>query len=233
MRYLLALILCSVLESQNVFAANPAYETPEEPLPEKQNALNIETATQREIWQLIPTLSVISPREFTLSKDGYSIPYGKNLTGLPALYVGANRSLGSRPFGRGSLEFFSLARLGYSFKDTPMTLGERTARVKLHWVPMEGGLETRFRLADFPYIRPSLTVGGGVHWLYQSGEFTSINASFWVPHVFVSPAISFFESSDPTDWFGGFTFGVTYQHSFASRQTVRAWSFDLGMAIIL
>lgn len=191
------------------------------------------SSTQRENWQLVPSLSVISPREFTLSQDSYSIPYGENLTGLPAVYVGANRALGRNPFGQGTLEFFSLARLGYSYKDTPMTLGERTARVKLHWLPMEAGIETRFRLSEFPYIRPSLTVGGGVYYLYQSGEFPSINTSFWVPHIFVSPALSFFESSDPTDWFGGFTFGVTYQSSVASRQTIRAWSFDLGIAIIL
>jgi hypothetical protein len=232
MRTLLALLLwCFV--SLPALADNPAYETPEDPQPERTSAVNFEAPARQEKWHLEPSLSVISPREFTLTQDSYSIPYGKNLAGLPAVYVGAGNSLGTYPFGRGSLEVFSLMRLGYSYKETLMTLNERSGRVKLHWVPMEAGIETRFRLAAFPFIRPSLTVGGGVHWLYQSGEFPSINSSFWVPHLFITPALSFFESFAPTDWFGGFTFGATYQHSLAAKQIIRAWSFDLGITIIL
>jgi hypothetical protein len=193
----------------------------------------------KQIWYLTPQLSVISPREISLSNKAYDIPYAETLTGLPAFHLGAGTSLGEVSTSLGDFEFFGMARIGYTAKSLPVNLQSRehaterrSGEIKLHWVPLAGGVEIRYSVPGFPFVRPVLTAGGGVHWMYQHGQFNSVNDSFWIPHFFIMPGIAFFESKSPTDWFGGFTFGVTYQDSFASRQKVKTWSFDLSMDVV-
>jgi hypothetical protein len=107
------------------------------------------------------------------------------------------------------------------------------SRLNLTWVPMSLGAKFLYTLPTFPFIKPSLTLGGGTHWFYQAGVVSGSNGSFWIPYYFVTPSLSFLEGVAPSDWFGGFTFGVTYQHELTSAQQVHGVSFDLGINILL
>ncbi len=182
----------------------------------------------------MPQVSVVMPSILTLSNPNFEVVYSKGFPSLTQAGLAAVTPL----FNIGRFRFLSIAKLGFSYKTgifemTRMNGELIRENLKLSWVPMSLGAKFLYSLPNFPYIKPSLTLGGGTHWFYQSGSVGGANSSFWIPYYFLTPALSFLEGATPSDWFGGFTFGVTYQQSLSSVQKVNGVSFDLGINILL
>jgi len=183
---------------------------------------------------LMPQVSVVMPSALTLRNANFSVDYTRQFPSLTQAGLMAVTPL----FNWGGFRVLSTAKLGVSYKAGNFEMARSTgellnSRLNLTWVPMSLGAKFLYTLPTFPFIKPSLTLGGGTHWFYQAGATSGSNGSFWIPYYFVTPALSFLEGSAPSDWFGGFTFGVTYQHELTSAQRVHGVSFDLGINILL
>jgi hypothetical protein len=182
----------------------------------------------------MPQVSVIMPSTLTLANPNFEVAYSKQFPSLTQAGLAAVTPL----FDMGGFRILSTTKLGFSYKTGVFEMNRSSGeivkeRLKLSWVPMSLGAKFLYTLPNFPYIKPSMTLGGGAHWFYQAGNIEGATGSFWVPYYFVAPALSFLEGTTPSDWFGGFTFGVTYQHSLSARQSINGVSFDLGINILL
>jgi hypothetical protein len=195
---------------------------------------SLENPTLSESTWIMPEVSVVMPSDLRLSSSGFEVAYGKQFPSLTQVGFLALTPL----FHLGEFRILSSAKVGFSQKAGRFELKRPTGEilegdVKLSWVPMSLGAKFIYTLADFPFIKPSLTFGGGTHWFYQSGSIPGVNQNFWVPYLFATPAISLLEGSAPIDWFGGFTFGVTFQRSLSDVQRVNSVSFDMGVNVLL
>jgi len=198
------------------------------------NQGSLKNPTLSESTWIMPEVSVVMPSDLRLSSSGFEVAYGKQFLSLTQMGFLALTPL----FHLDDIQILSCVRVGYSRKSGKFDLEKPTGEileddVKLSWVPMSLGAKLIYTLPLFPFIKPSLTLGGGTHWFYQSASVSGVNQSFWVPYLFVTPAISFLEGSAPTDWFGGFTFGLTLQRSLSDIQRVNSVSFDMGINILL
>lgn len=219
----LILLSLSVVTSPSIFAEDL-----------EPSLSQTETSSDHSHVWLVPQVSIIMPRELSLTNREYSIPYSNQFANLSNFSIGMVSPLKISE----RYQLLALYRLGVTYKEGFYGFKKRSgesveSKVKLAWVPISVGGKIQYSIPDFPFIKPSLSFGGGVHWLYQTGNLGGMNSSFWVPYYFVTPALSFFEGANTGDWFGGFTFGVSYQNSFATQQTVKAWTFDLGINIFL
>lgn len=182
--------------------------------------------------QLVPQLSILSPQEVVLKNSSFEVPYSDNVPGLFSLSLGTS----TPAWITDSLQLFWTGRFGFSHKQGSYNFTDggrgRTTDVSLLWVPASLGVKAVYAINQFPYVRPSLAMGSGLQWLYQASAVEGLSQHFLVPFYYVTPGITFFDKKTPDDWFGGFTFGITYQDSFASPQRVRATSFDLSVNII-
>lgn len=211
--------------TQNSFAAKPNRNTTEN---------KIRNPTLSENTWVMPQVSVIMPSDLQLKSPNFEVAYGKQFPSLTQAGLIALTPL----FNWGAFRVLSSARLGFSYKAGPFELTKSNGEtlreyLKLSWVPMSLGTKFIYTVPNFPFIKPSLTLSGGAHWFYQTGAIKGANQSFWVPYFAITPALSFLEGSMPTDWFGGFTFGLTYQHSLSELHRVNSVSFDMGINILL
>lgn len=203
--------------------------------PNKGSSKNqIKNPTLVESTWLMPQVSVVMPSTLTLSNSNFAVDYSHQFPSLTQAGLAAVTPIANM----GGFRILSIAKLGFSYKAGNFEMSRSdgeiiTENLKLTWVPMSLGAKFLYTLSDFPYIKPSLTLGGGTHWFYQTGKVGGANSSFWIPYYFVTPALSFLEGTAPSDWFGGFTFGVTVQQSLSSIQSVRGVSFDMGINILL
>jgi hypothetical protein len=191
--------------------------------------------TGKRQWELMPQLSVVSPSEFILTNSEYSIPYSTLLLGMPAVYMGIATPIKKEK----GLQISLMGRIGYSYKSGDFILTSHSGEQKpshltLSWLPVSVGTIAEYSIPGVPFLKPMLTFGLGAEWLRQTGTLDGISTNFWLPYFYVSPAIGFFDTAMTSiDWFGGFTFGVTYQDSFGKKQKARAWSFDLSGKFVL
>lgn len=184
-------------------------------------------------WELTPQFSIMSPSDFRLSTDRLIVPYGKSLGGLPMASVGMNIPVGTLA----DLQFHHQTRVGYGYKSDKYSVDRRVgppieSEISLHWVPVSTGMRLVYEIPGFPYLKPGLVVGAGMNWFLQRTNLTELNQSYLVPFLFTTPMLTFLEGKNPTDWFGGFTFGVTYQHSLGN-QPFRGFAVDLGLTVLL
>ena len=183
---------------------------------------------------LMPQVSVVMPTELKLSNRDFKIPYSKQFANISQFALGAVTPLRRK----GDFQLLAVGKLGLSFKQG--TYGfERTSgdpvqgKLQLFWLPISVGGKVQYEIPGFPYIKPSFSMGGSLNWFYQTGSLGGLNSSYWIPTYFISPAVSFLEGQSSSDWFGGFTFGVSYQNSFSTQQSFKAWSFDLSINVLL
>lgn len=101
-------------------------------------------------------------------------------------------------------------------------------RTNLLWFPLVFSFKAQFPIPDFAWVTPTLSVGTGINFLSQYGNSNRVGLVSWVPSFSISPALLFLGRKRADDWFGGFSFGTTFQSSFASAQLLRVWSIDLG-----
>ncbi len=196
---------------------------------------NLEQESFAKRPQIVPQISILTPQEIVLKNNTFEIPYSQNVPGLFGISVGA-----SSPLSVGdSFQFYLTGRLGFSHKDGEYTINRIEANqteksnVSLAWMPVSVGVKSQYAINQFPYVRPMLGAGLGAQWMYQSSTLGGLNQHFLIPLYYVTTGLSFFDKKTPEDWFGGFSFGVSYQDSFASPQKVRVTSVDLSLNIIL
>ena len=212
----------------------PKIKTTREISVEKPSQGELKNSTLLDSTWLMPQLSIMMPTVLTLTNPNFEVAYGKQFPSLTQVSVAAVTPL----FNWGGFRVLSTAQLGFSYKAGPFEMtrfnGEiLREKISLSWVPMNLGAKFLYSLSHFPFIKPSITLGGGSHWFYQTANIGGANESFWIPYYFVTSAVSFLEGTTPSDWFGGFTFGVTYQNSLSKFQSVKGLSFDLGLNLLL
>ncbi len=179
-------------------------------------------------------VSILTPQTFILTNSAYRIPYGENFSGMPGVQVGAAVPL----FVADGIEAQGLGLVGYGFKEgafNVFTTGGAVARdmIRLHRIPVSLGVKFLYHIPWLSFVKPSVTIGGGMQWLIQGGRLAGLRDNFLLPFFYVSPALTFFENRVATDWFGGFTFGISYQNDLHPKQVLRAWSFDLSVNLFL
>ncbi|MSP19749.1 MAG: hypothetical protein EXR74_09290 [Bdellovibrionales bacterium] len=201
---------------------------------EKTSEGKLNNPTLLEGTWLMPQLAIMMPTVLTLTNPNFEVAYGKQFPSLTQVSVATVTPL----FNWGGFRVLSTAQLGFSYKAGLFEMTRFTGeilreKISLSWVPMSLGAKFLYSLSNFPFIKPSITLGGGSHWFYQAANIGGANESFWIPYYFVTTAVSFLEGTTPSDWFGGFTFGVTYQNSLTKFQSVKGLSFDLGLNLLL
>jgi hypothetical protein len=179
----------------------------------------------------MPQVSLIVPT-LVLKTPAYTVR-NETLDGVPIFQLGLAAPL----FSSGDFVVLGQARVGYGYKEGRFTIsgtrGESLRdKVGLHWLPMSASLRAIYEIPGLRFVKPTLNVGAGVQWLHQAGTISSLSESYWVPLFYAAPGLTFLEGKRD-DWFGGFTFTVTYQTGFATPQTVRGMSIDLGLNIFL
>jgi hypothetical protein len=179
-----------------------------------------------------PRFSMIVPSALTLSNKYFDIPYADSIQGLPSLSIGIAAPMANY----GSFIFLGEARVGYSQKEGLVSTRAKNGvpfqdMLRLHYVPVSAMLRVDYQ--GFSILTPSLSLGGGAAWLYQSGKLDGIEQGFWIPFVQISPAITLFQTHASGSWFGGLTLGTSYLSSVASDQIFRALSFDVSATFLL
>lgn len=184
--------------------------------------------------QALVQMSIVMPQTFTLSNSLYETPYAQNFSGMPSIQGGVSLPL----FLAGGVEAQGVGTLGYGFKEgifNLTTVEGAPARdlIRLHRFPVSLGVKFLYHISWLSFVKPSLTVGAGTQLILQAGRLAGFNDNFWIPYYYFSPALTFFENRVSTDWFGGFTFGISYQNDLSPKQVFRAWSFDLSVNLFL
>lgn len=196
--------------------------------------VEVESSPKINKLQLVPQISILSPGEIVLRNNTYEVPYSQNVPGLFGFSIGSASPLHIDDH----FQLYVVSRIGFAFKQGQYSITDRETRetsntnINLMWMPASIGVKSVFSINRFPYVRPTLSIGSGSSWMYQGSATDGLSQHFMIPFYYVTPGLSFFEKQSPDDWFGGFSFGVTYQDSFASPQRVRATSFDLSINII-
>lgn len=192
-------------------------------------------AEEKEIfsrWEFVPQASVLTPTQIELVQTDFDIPYREILSGFPALHLGI-----ATPLKRmGDFQLFGTARAGFSYKrgyykipSSSRSVGD--SEFSLLWVPISIGTKFQYTPPEFPFVRPSLSFNLGLQYLRQNSSVEELNTKAWLPYYSITPMIGFFEGG--SQWFNGFTFGISFIDSFAVVQKVRSWSFDLSFSFLL
>lgn len=181
--------------------------------------------------EIHPSVSILSFAELTLLQGGHTFSYDNTMRGIPL--IGANFST---PLGAlGDFDMFGLFRMGYGTKYSEVDMdGTGTQSVRLHAIPLAAMLKARYQIHAVPSIKPALVMGVGNYFFYQSARESGHTASYFIPTVITGFSLALFDPGKAaTDWFGGFNFGINYQHGLSSENRLRAFSFDLGIVVIL
>jgi hypothetical protein len=216
--------------SVRVDAIAPRGET----LPTTSGMGTAETVTPRRSGiEIIPQVSLLSPSKLELHGPLFTVPYNEGFEGLPSIQLGIALPLVTW----GNLDIAAVARAGYASREGYVRLRnndgfERRVPMRLRWLPISGALRFRYRIPGVDFFLPSISVGSGVNLLQQSG-FSGADGDFTVPFLSVTPAVTFLDGRGIADWFGGFTFGTSFLVGIGSPQTMRSWSFDLSLNLLL
>jgi hypothetical protein len=180
--------------------------------------------------EIIPQYSFTFIDQLSLSNDYFTVPYSAttkslsffSLTGsIPLLQV---KGLGARALGK----------FGYTFKEsmtqvTSKSGGDYTDVVRLHWLPLAVGLKLDYQIPGVSFVKPYVEGSIGAQWLFQSGNLSGLEQSFWVPFYQASFGLFLFSNNNNDNWFGGIVTCYSLRNSFASDQAVKTQSIDLGL----
>lgn len=207
---------------------------PEEPIQRDPATGQVSHATPSRI-HLIPQVSILTLSEVVLINNAFRVPYSDSFTGIPAFFLRIATPL----FTIKNTEFFGEVRVGYGGKGGETRVfsiqsdASSDESMRLYWVPFSAAIRVQHALPGFEVFLPTLAVGVGEQWIGQRGGTSTLRQDFWIPFFHISPGLTFMGGRRTEDWFGGFSFGVTYQDSFATEQTVRSWAMDLSMSFFL
>lgn len=186
-----------------------------------------------------PQFSIFNASTLFLQTPDYRVDYGAILEGIPIFQLGMAvpyAQLGGYRFLMNSQIGFGTIRNVFPVKWANATTDGKTPpvdRVRLSWVPISLSTEVRYAVPGIPFFQPSLAVGAGGHLLLQRNGNRLPDQNFWLPHLFVRPALTFFDAASTAHWFGGFLFGVTWYHSVGKENVMRGTSFDLSLKFLL
>lgn len=167
--------------------------------------------------------SILTPTTIDLVQTKQEIPYKEMLTGFPVIHLGL-----ATPFrSYGEFQTYGLFKAGFSYKRGQTEIAD----ISLLWVPLSVGTKIQYTPPEFPFVRPSLSLGLGAQFIHQGSSAPELETSAWLPFYYVTPMIGFFEGG--SEWFNGFTFGISFIDSVAVSQKVRSWSFDLSFSFLL
>lgn len=187
--------------------------------------------------EVSPQISFFSASKLTLSNAYFDVPYAETLGGLPMFELVLSTPL--TYFG--SLQVLLQGQAGYGYKEAVFSniRSHSDANqvfsdvLKLHWIPLAASLRFDYEIPR-SFVKPTLILGAGAQWLFQSGKLDGIEQGFWVPYAFVGPALTLFDqSSRRGEWFGGVTVGPTFKKSFGSSQEIAGWSLDVAAHLVL
>lgn len=183
-----------------------------------------------------PQLTFLNATELTLSNNYFTVPYtASGNGGFPMFGLTASGNVAQL----GPVEVSLSGRLAYSYKEavieaqSPSGSGVKSL-LKLHWIPISAGVNLTGNVFGTQAIKPYVFGSVGAQWLYQQGALDGVEQGFWVPFLRAGGGLTLFDSIRRTgDWFGGLQIGASTQNSFGSTQTVKGWSLDLGMTLLL
>lgn len=188
--------------------------------------------------EIQPQASIITPGTLTLRNALYEVPYSSSAApGMPAFSVGIGTPIGFV----GDFELTWQGNIGYRYKSGEFLVHDRDDGgnerrrhpLSLHWVPISSSVKVGYSIPGAPFLRPSLSLGGGVALLHQRGALPGITQTFWVPYATISPALTVGEPATARDWFNGFSFGTTYYQALDTAQVVQGLTLDLTLHIVL
>jgi hypothetical protein len=190
--------------------------------------------------EFMPQFSIFNANTLSLRTADYAVDYGSVLEGVPIFHL----SLAVPIHRTGNFQFLVNSQIGLGavsnvfpvkWTSTPnsTTASRDSDRVRLLWMPISFSSEVRYSMPGIPFFQPSVAVGAGGHLLMQRGTGSVPDADFWVPHLFIRPALTFFDAATTAHWFGGFLFGVTVYQSVGEANRLTGSSFDLSLKFLL
>lgn len=188
--------------------------------------------------EITPQISFVNPTKFVISNSYFEVPYSENLHGVPFFHL-----ILSTPIAFWDrFVVFAQGQVGYTYKEGLYTnirsrgsdAGQLSDVIRLSWLPLLASTRIEYDIPGTTLVKPSITLGAGMHWILQSGKLDGIEQGFWIPFYSTGAALTLFDQSRKAgEWFGGVTVGATVQNSFGSSQEVHAWSIDVGTHLVL
>lgn len=199
--------------------------------PAPQTSAEIAQARRSSV-ELLPQISIVSANNFTLQTESYTIPLSESLQGIPTFSIGMRIPTGTL----WGLETAVVPRTGYGYKAGIFSVNgsdgsSNKQNLRLHTLPASATFQALYEIPGVSGLKIGANLGMGAVYVFQNGNEDSLNQSYFLPCLFIGPAVSFMDYGDADDWFHGFTFGVTLQNSLGSKQVLRAFSIDLGVNI--
>jgi len=198
--------------------------------------VQVETRYRTGAVDVGPQLSLVNPTEFELINNYFKVPYQEGMKGAPLAQFVLTTPIAR--FG-GYLELHGQGRIGYSYRENIYDVLSQSGAtfsgiVRLHWLPVSAALRLSVPVPGLRgWVKLSLAGGGGAQFLSQHGELDGIEQDFWVPFVFVAPALTILDARDSGGWFGGLSLGATTNRSLSSLHKVNFWSIDLSTSLVL
>jgi hypothetical protein len=183
--------------------------------------------------ELIAQMSIFNPNSLGLAHAVGEAAHLGDLSSIPEFHL----TLAVPMAAIENWRLFAQGRVGYFFKtgnlfESNGQGGNLATSLHLDSLPVSLSTRLEYQIGPAASIRPALTLGVGTQRFHASGP--GFDEVAWIPFYFVTPSLSFLDGESlKVDWFGGFTFGVTYQSEFSSAQEVRGLSFDLSLNFIL
>lgn len=182
---------------------------------------------------LVPSFGVLSMEQFTLANDYFAIDYADQLGTIPFISFAFMSEFAKFK----QMAFSFKGEFGYSYKQGTFKASSSAGpdiedSITLQWVPVVAGILTDYTPSWARWIKPSLEVVAGAHWLNHVGTLDGLDQSVWVPVYGGGVSLTFFPGSK-TDVFGGITFAADYMQSINSDQRIRGWMYKLGSTILL
>lgn len=224
--------LCALFVSGMLSAGRVCFAETPEPSPATSRTISRQGS---ERFDLVPTISMITPMSFDLAGDGRRFDYRDSFASLPCFQLTGGMLLG----WVGNLELRSQLTLGYGSRggNFPTVLADGTRssseNAQFHWIPALASVRGMYLIPGFSAARPTLTVSAGTLYFAQKADSSALTRGVLMPVLGLAPAVTFAEPVAPDDWFGGVTLGTTFLFSVGSRHHVRSMGIDVGLNIIL
>lgn len=194
--------------------------------------MSLEAKRHNSFGSMFPSIGILNAQEFELSNDYFAINYANQLGSIPLIGF----ALASE-FAR----FYSVGlnfkgEFGYSYKQGTFKAksasgSEINDTITLQWVPLMVGLSADYTPSWASWLKPSIEILGGAHWLHHSGTLDGLDHSVWVPAYSGGLSFAFFPSMKTG--MGGISIGANYLNSSNSDQKIRGWVYKVGSSILL
>jgi len=183
--------------------------------------------------EIEPTFSYLSPSEFTLKNNYFTVPYGTEAR-FPLVRVLLSSSL----YHRGGLTVSAEGGVGYGFREAVYEIPDgkevRKDLITNHLVPLSLGVRVGYVMPFAQWLKPVVRVSGGANWLQQIGRLDGMTQAFWIPFYSFSGGFNFFDlSATGQSWFGGVTLSGTKSNSVGGQQAFEFSTLDLSATLIL